>query len=123
MIQSVSFCQASSIFARKSSKIVTKCIDNNTHLLEQKVPVFVDFPFYDRTCISETKFSKTRVKPVGHIGKLFEHKVSVFLDFMIERTFPKRNYQKRSFLVTFGYAVPVLFRMNISVFEHFFLIL
>ena len=43
MIQSVSFCQASSIFARKSSKIVTKCIDNNPHLLEQKVPVFVDF--------------------------------------------------------------------------------
>ena len=49
MIQRFVFCQASSIFARKcisggeSSKILTKCIGNNSHLLEQNVPVFTDF--------------------------------------------------------------------------------
>ena len=65
MIQSVSICQASSIFARKcisggeSSRILTKCIGNNPHLLEQKVYVFAD-------CVR----------------------------FMIESAFPKRNSQK-----------------------------
>ena len=67
MIQSVSFCQASSIFARKcisggeSSRIVTKCIGNNPHLLEQKVPVFVDFVRF----MIESAFRKEILKNTG----------------------------------------------------------
>ena len=85
MIQSVSFCQASSSFGRKcisggeSSRILTKCIGNNPHLLEQKVPVFVDFVrFMIESAFPKRNSQKHRLNILDMLGS-FENKKFLFL--------------------------------------------
>ena len=102
MIQSISFCQASSIFARKcisggeSSRILTKRIGNNPHLLEQKVPVFVDFlRFMIESAFPKRNSQKHRLNLLDILGSCSNTTFLVFVRFTIERAFPKRNSQKR----------------------------
>ena len=118
MIQSVSFCQASSIFARKcisggeSSRILTKCIGNNPHLLEQKGSSVCRFcPFYDRKCISSKKFSKHRLNLSDILGSCSNTKFPVLSVLRSNVHFRKEILKNDHFLVTFGYAVPALLRM------------